>query len=78
MALIMATPVLVVFSPILVPAGIVVFLTAAGLVLSSYVARLQIKELTRMGSTSALFEFQDWFMYRENKLSYWFGVLAFC
>lgn len=34
MALIMATPVLVLFSPVLVPAGIVLFLTASGFVLS--------------------------------------------
>lgn len=34
MALIMATPVLVLFSPVLVPAAIVLFLTAAGLVFS--------------------------------------------
>ncbi|XP_041019246.1 oleosin Ara h 15.0101-like [Juglans microcarpa x Juglans regia] len=33
-ALILATPVLVLFSPILVPAGIVLFLVAAGLVVS--------------------------------------------
>ncbi|BFG18498.1 hypothetical protein CerSpe_047720 [Prunus speciosa] len=48
MALIMATPVLVVFSPILVPAGIVVFLTAAGLVFSGGCGVAAITTLTLM------------------------------
>lgn len=46
MALILATPVLVVFSPVLVPAAIVIFLTAAGFVFSGGCSVAAIGALT--------------------------------